>query len=346
MALEAGGGSPGGPVMPKEELVGRLRSLLKETFAFGKERDVDFEAIKKAEGFQRAKFIDDAAEAFLVSDETKKAFMSRANTVKRLYKAILPDPEAAKLSPDAAPVLVVAKKIRSLAPVADIGKVMAEVETILDASIAAEGYVIEATPEEDLIDLSEVDFEALTEKFQSGRKRTQFERLKALVEGELLQMVELNRSRIDFLERFQTLIDDYNAGSANIEELWQQLVELANSLKAEGRRHMTERLTEEELAMFDILTKPAPELTEKERNEVKKVARELLESLKGEKLVLDWRKRQQSRAMVRHTIEVGLDRLPERYAREAYKAKCETVYQHVYDSYYGGGRSVYGGAAM
>jgi type I restriction enzyme R subunit len=74
---------------------------------------------------------------------------------------------------------------------------------------------------------------------------------------------------------------------------------------------------------------------------VKKVARELLVTLKREKLVLDWRMRQQSRAAVRLTIEETLDRLPEKFAPEIYQSKCDVVYQHVYDSYYGQGRSVY-----
>ena len=46
--------------------------------------------------------------------------------------------------------------------------------------------------------------------------------------------------------------------------------------------------------MFDLLTKPDIKLTRKQELEVKKIARELLEKLKQEKLVLDWRKRQRT----------------------------------------------------
>ena len=66
---------------------------------------------------------------------------------------------------------------------------------------------------------------------------------------------------------------------------------------------MTENLTEEELATFDLLTKPAIELTEKEKKQINAVAKELLQKITKEKLVLDWRRRQQSRAQVRVTIE-------------------------------------------
>jgi len=63
-------------------------------------------------------------------------------------------------------------------------------------------------------------------------------------------------------------------------------------------------------------------------------------------LVLDWRKRQQARAQVLVTIEKELDlNLPETYNAELYEEKTTAVYQHIYDKYYGAGKSVYSAAA-
>ncbi len=93
--------------------------------------------------------------------------------------------------------------------------------------------------------------------------------------------------------------------------------------------------------MFDLLTKPQLSLTDKEKDEIKKIARNLLDTLKREKLVLDWRKRQQARASVRVAVEEKLDELPDVYTDEAYWSKCDAVYQHIYDHYYGQGKSVY-----
>jgi type I restriction enzyme R subunit len=76
--------------------------------------------------------------------------------------------------------------------------------------------------------------------------------------------------------------------------------------------------------------------------EVKKVAKSLLAKLKQEKLVLDWRKQQTTRAMVFTTIKEVLDELPRTYTKELYEKKCDTVYQHFYESYMGQGKSVYG----
>ena len=63
--------------------------------------------------------------------------------------------------------------------------------------------------------------------------------------------------------------------------------------------------------------------------------------LKREKLVLDWQKKQQARAAVQVCIRDSLDQLPAAYAAELRDQKCALVYQHVYDSYLGEGRSIY-----
>ena len=97
--------------------------------------------------------------------------------------------------------------------------------------------------------------------------------------------------------------------------------------------------------MFDILTKPEPVLTKAEEAEVKRVARELLETLKQEKLVLDWREKQQAKAAVMQTLKLELRRLPSQYTRDVQVEKMARAYAHVYDHYFGAGRSAYQAAA-
>jgi type I restriction enzyme R subunit len=154
-------------------------------------------------------------------------------------------------------------------------------------------------------------------------------------------MVRLNKTRMNYLETFQEMIAAYNAGSANVESFFDRLVDLARSLNEEEARGVAEHLSEEELAVFDLLTKPEMALTEQEQVAVKKVARELLAKLKTERLVVEWRRKQQARAAVRVCIEQELDRLPDAYTKDLYDRKCEQVYQHVFETYFGEGRSVY-----
>ena len=57
-------------------------------------------------------------------------------------------------------------------------------------------------------------------------------------------------------------------------EIWGRK-QLIAEMEEEERRAAREGLTEEELAIFDLLTKPEPRLTKTQEIEVKKVAREL-----------------------------------------------------------------------
>ncbi len=351
LAIYGAGGGPGdSPVKDKAALVVLLRQSIAEMEKFCTGVGVDLDAIEAASDFDKIKLLDDAVESLIATDDSKKRYLTQAATLWRLYKAILPDNEAKEFAPRCLLTDVLAKKIRSLTPPADISEVMGQVEELLDESIDAEGYVIREIPaayevggvNEHWVDLSQIDFEALKEKFAKGKKRTEAEKLKGQVNNKLKQMVRLNRTRMDYLERFQKMIDEYNAGSLNIDEFFQRLMAFAQSLNEEEKRGVSEGLSEEELALFDILTKPQIELSDKEVKQVKKAARDLLKTLKREKLVLDWRKFQRSRAAVKISIEDALDEgLPEAYTPELFQKKVEAVYQHIFDSYYGAGRGIY-----
>jgi type I restriction enzyme R subunit len=96
--------------------------------------------------------------------------------------------------------------------------------------------------------------------------------------------------------------------------------------------------------VFDILTKPEPILTDKERADVKKVCKSLLETLKAEKLVLDWRSKPQARAGVKQAIEIVFDKgLPDAYDEALFGVKCDAAFAHIFSSYNGSVESVYAG---
>jgi len=334
------------PIQDKNEILELLKKCLAIAAAFCLERDIDIQAIKDAKGFDRIRLLDNAVETILSTDESKKKYLSLVDDAVKLFKAVLPDPKANDFAPDIVVLLIMAKKIRLPLSQTDISTVTAAIEHILDDSIAAEGYVINPSKaisgEDHKLDLSKIDIEALAEKFKKGRKRTETEKFKSAVEQRLRAMIAINKARVDYMEKFEMMIDEYNSGSINIEEFFNKLRRFAQELTIEEQRHIKEQLSEEELTLFDILTKPEMGLKESERKQVKKVAKELLDRLKREKLVLDWRKFQASKASVKVTIEEFLDNLPEVYTKPIFQTKCDAVFQHVYESYFGAGQSVYG----
>jgi type I restriction enzyme R subunit len=148
------------------------------------------------------------------------------------------------------------------------------------------------------VDLSQIDFEALRDQFEGSRKTVEVQKLRAKLTFKLARMIQVNRTRIDFLEQFQKMIDEYNSGAINVQVFFDRLLVFARRLDAEDKRGIAEQLNDEELVIFDLLTKPNVALTDSEAAEVKKVAKSLLAKLKQEKLVLDWRKQQTTRAMM------------------------------------------------
>ena len=347
LAVYANPGSRGGaPILDKAELVQALRHAVREAQTFAAQHGVSLDAIAGAQGFARIGLIDDAVEALLASDADKKHYLHLATQVARLFKAILPDPLAHELAPMAVLVSYLAAKIRAETGQPDISAVMDDVEALLNDSIATEGYHIgPASTPEALINLSEIDFKTLQDKFdQGGHKRTEAEKLRRLIQGRLDAMVQLNPSRADLAEKFQQLIDAYNAGSKNIEELFDELVRFTRELSAEEQRAVAENLSEEELALFDILTKPEPRLSKAEEAEVKRVCRDLLATLKREKLVLDWREKQQAKAAVMQTIKLQMRSLPKPYTRDVQQEKFARAFAHIYDHYSGAGHGVHASA--
>jgi type I restriction enzyme R subunit len=73
---------------------------------------------------------------------------------------------------------------------------------------------------------------------------------------------------------------------------------------------------------------------------VKLVARKLMAHIE-EKLVLDWRKKSETREAARVLVKDILDDLPLAYDPEMWDRKAAIVFNHIFASYYDDGRSVY-----
>ena len=340
--------NPGGakvdyPVRSKEELLNEFEDVIRKIEEICNKESIIVNDIISANKLETIKLLDEAVDILLSNEETKKEYLSLVSIMRQLYKGILPDPKVEKYREKYLLFKTVADKIKSLAVEADISDVKNRVEHLLDESVETKKYYIRS-PNLDygsqIVDLSKIDFESLKKRFLENKKHIEIERLKKAINRKLKKMVQLNKSRIGFLEKFQELLNEYNSGAINVEIFFRKLIDFAKKLNEEDKRGISENLTEEELAIFDLLYKE--KLTKKEKEKVKLVAKKLLEKLKSEKLVLDWRKRQQTRADVYLTIQTILDQgLPECYNKNDFNRISESIYQHIYDSYFGSGKSVY-----
>lgn len=335
-ALAIYGAGKGGtnPVKDKTQLVEALREAIAGATAFCSAHGVDLAAMEALPlgSMERLSAVENSINALISPDALRREFFGHEKLVDTLYRAVKPDPVAIEFAVRVAGISTLAGAIRTMVnPIApDIATILGQITGLLDESIKGHEIRSDGPP---AIDLSKINFEALSQRFKdSNHKNTDLEVLKAAIASKLEKLVRLNRTRADFTEKFEELIESYNNGSRNIEQLFNELIKLSNSLNDEQERHVRENFTEEELVIFDILTRPAPELSTAERDEVKKVARDLLARLKT-LLILNWRQKSAARSTLKLAIEDVLDNLPESYARPLYAQKCNELFEHVYESY-------------
>jgi type I restriction enzyme R subunit len=151
--------------------------------------------------------------------------------------------------------------------------------------------------------------------------------LRSAATAKAQELAARNPTRVHLVEKREKLVEDYNLGTLDAEAFFEALKALIARMEDEERRAAREGLTEEELTIFDLLTRPEPELTKAQEAEVKKVARDLLEKLQDLR-VSHWRQNQQTRAAVHSAIRFTLNTLPEDpYPETVWDEKVEAVWQ-------------------
>jgi type I restriction enzyme, R subunit len=330
-------------IRDKSELVAELENELGDLVSFAERWDVDLEALSNAQGFEFVALRDATVEALLIDDVTRRGYLQRSDAVRRLFAAILPDPVAAGHARIVGVARNIAEAIRSLDQRPDLTAVAGAVDELLDRSVGAEEYVIRAAAEgadpEPLIDLNTIDFDALAARV-AGRKRSSIRRIIGDLGERIDAAAERNPTRRSLVEEMRSLIDRYNAGSLNADEMLRRLQALSRELSAEEQRTAREGLTEPQLAVFDLLTRPDPLLGDAEREQVKAVARKLMAHIQ-DRLVLDWRRKAETREAARGLVKDVLDELPPAYDEETWNRKAGIVFDHIFASFYDDGGSVY-----
>ncbi|MEI7579497.1 MAG: type I restriction endonuclease subunit R [bacterium] len=318
-------------IRDKAELLVELQELLKVTKRTFAEKNIDIQNILDADGEQKLILLDKFSNFVLSDEEYKKKVFNISAALHSGYKSVLPDPNAEEYYHYVTAVKVLSSRIRDIGLKSiDVSQVKRDLEELLDRSIQTGEYVI--PQHKKLKDLSMLNANALKEFFEGlENKNIQTEAMKEELKDQIEDMVKRNKKRVQFMDRLNSLLEEYNSGAHDIDKLFEDLVQLANDLTLEEKRSIRENLTDDELAIFDLLLKE--ELNESEVNEVKKTARTLLETLQKEKLVLDWREKAPTRAGVKNTIlDIIYKFLPEpTYTENDCEQKGLSVYNFVFE---------------
>lgn len=324
----------GHPLHPQSEQIEAVWALIDEAIAFCLGIGIPIEEIMDAEHYyDRLALLKDVGEKVWASPDIYDEFINYVRSIDLSVNAILPNRAGAEFIPIRQLFVTIAKQANSTQYVSeqDIEDVAHEIESVLDDSVITTRWSIEGNPLSKLYDMSQIDFEKLATRFQRGHKRTSVEKLRRAMQNQLRQLVKQNRTRMDYLNRFNEMIARYNAGAVGVDEIFSALLRMVDDITEEEQRHVREGLSEEELAVFDLLVRPKKTLSHKERDAIKDTVKSLLKTLKTEKLKLDWRRRDQSQAVVRDAIIHILDGSWESMGLDdgMFKPAVDVIYDHV-----------------
>ena len=328
---EDDGGGAGGIVASIEKLVASLLQAIEAAEKHLLELGFDAARHHGATGFDRIEALRDAVDALYTSDETKRRFEIIARQVFIRFKALLMEPSALAYAERHDNIEAIYKKLQERRDTADVTQVLKELHRIVNEAIRA------AAPGGDraeglTVDLSQIDFEKLRNEFAGKvrRKHAALQDIRDIVEHKLGQMLARNPMRMDYYKKYQEIIADYNREKerATVEDTFTRLVALAASLDTEQRRAAEEGLSDDELALFDLLFKD--NISKKDRERLKQASRGLLSSLRSLLAPMPgWLQNASTQAEVKVFI---LDRLYESLPRPPFTdAETEDVASHVYD---------------
>jgi type I restriction enzyme, R subunit len=191
------------------------------------------------------------------------------------------------------------------------------------------------------IDLSKIDFAKLRDEFAKRvrRKHAALQDIRDVVDAKLAAMLAQNPLRMDYYKKYQEIIADYNREKdrVTVEETFARLVELADSLDAEQRRAAEEGLTDQELALFDLLFRE--KISKADRERIKQVSKSLLAKLQEKIATMpNWTRNTQTQADVKvlilDAIWNSLPRPP--YSEDDVEVLAGKIYDHVWGQWSGG----------
>ena len=346
--VRGGGSSSGGsgkpdrkPLEDLESIALELERAIEETKAFLKEVDFDLAELTNSQlkPMEKIAKIKRAVECVCLNETTRTKFELLARNVFRKYNALYPDELVKKYIKDFNGIEAIYGQLNQLVKDADVTSIILKLQQVVNANLIIEPKN-SSDPEGVYIDLSKLDFEKLKTAFKkSNEKNTIVFNLQRAIENKLKQMLATNPLRMEFYKRYQEIISDYNKGK-DLEDTvlaFEKLFEFIENLSTEEKRAIRENISEDTLAIFDLLCS-GKQLNKEELNDVKKIASETLDKLKKDKLTISrWRESLQITSQVKTIIFDSLQYLPQTvFDDNEVQEKSELLYQHIFTLFPGG----------
>ena len=321
-------------VAPIEERVAALADAITVTEEHLRGLGFEANALLGTKGFTRIELLADAVEAVYTSDEAKRRYEILCRLVFSRFKALLVEPSALIYAERHDNLEAIYKKLSERRDTSDVSELLKVLHRIVNTAIASHG------PGGDqanglTVDLSQINMEKLRDEFAKKvkHKATVIEDIRQIVEEKLAQMLAANPLRMNYEKKYQEIIAAYNQDKdrATVEDTFARLLDVIAALDVEQNRAVEEGLSEDQLALFDLVKRE--DLSKTDRERIKQASRELLDGVLALIAPLDrWTAKAQTQAEVETFIlnQVYLS-LPEPpYTPDEKSQVAQLVYRHIW----------------
>lgn len=325
------------PTIDKDELIIRIIETIKKVEMFFLEKNFDLEILIDASDFRKLSHLQDAANIVCGSVKEKKIFMTYASELNRLTKYVDREELTVHTHRQCEAITAIYATLQKKRKYTDTTALMFEINGIISSYIEIEQIPLRVDQELPWFDISAINFKLLQTEFAKVQKKNLVMRdLEELIQQKLNKLLFMNPDRINYYERYQQIINDYNSEQdrATIEKTFMDLMRLADQMNQEEQRYVREGFTcDEELSLYDMLFRA--DLNKNDIKELKVVAITLLRKIKAKISELDhWTDKSETRAEVENLIRDTLwAQLPECYDENSIIVYRQKIYEYVFTRY-------------
>jgi type I restriction enzyme R subunit len=309
---------------------------------------VDLDAVIAAKGFVKQSLLLDAVNTLAMNVERRKTYEVYVDDIQARYRALFPNSGLFEHDAEEGALSAIYNKLQDARTTPDISALLQSLYEVVDTALTTDGQPPAPGIKQAVAryDLSKIDFARLRAEFEkTPHKAVAILNLQEQLEQRLAAMVKANPTRVDLYQRYQQIVAEYNRDkdAAEVQKVMDDLFALNDKLNDEEKRYLREGLDNDaQLAVFDLLQKDS--LTKADREKIKKVSKDLLDSLANGKLQIDhWREKAAAQAQVKaEIVKHLLANLPDGvYDGDEISLKASAVFAHIYATGGGVGARIY-----
>ena len=322
------------PTIDKNELIKQINNVIAGATAFLWEHHIGLNKIIEAQEFAKLAYLKDAADAMCASLEIRKTYCTFATTLLNLWRYLNREDITTELKQPKDAIEAIYKELQKKRKHADITNISVAINQIINEHININHVEEESNTQ---FDISGINFDILRQEFAKRKhKNLLLKDIEELIQERIARMIAENPSRINFYEKYQEIINEYNyeQNRATIEKTFEELMQLSKNLSEEEKRYIKEGFeNEEQLSMFDVLMKE--NLSKEDIKTLKKVAKDLLASIKNLISTMDHPfDKQETRSTIMIAIRDLLwNNLPNSYPDESINYYKNVVYNYISQRY-------------